>query len=331
MKIITIVLLLFAYLTKAGTIPEIRYEDKIRIAETYKIAELYSNKIWNYWDKTSFALLLIYDKNEFLINHPSPSDDFKLIGFDSLLNSKVYYRERVFSTKFLATFPAVNNLPTIVVGTPENTRRSTVDWIITILHEHFHQYQYSQPDYYNSVNKLNLSGGDSTGMWMLNYPFPYEDKKINAVYDSCKKTLAQIFKSKDDLQFKGLYEAFKERRASFKKSLGENDYKYFSFQLWQEGIARYTEIKLMQLMLADNYVFSKEVQNLDDYKPLRDHYKDYYTNAVNLLNGLSLKDSKRICFYAFGAFEGLLLDKVNPDWKKDYFDEKFFIEKYYPN
>jgi hypothetical protein len=331
MKTITIILLLFTYFTEAGTIPEIRHEDKIRIAEAYKIAEFYSNRIWNNWDKTPFALLLVYDENEFLINHPSPSDDFKLIGFDSLLNSNVYYRKRIFSKQFLATFPAVNNLPTIVVGTPENTGRSTINWIITILHEHFHQYQYSQPDYYNSVNKLNLSGGDSTGMWMLNYPFPYKDEKINSAYDSCKKTLAKIFRRKDDAQFKSLYGLFKERRASLKKSLRKNDYKYFSFQLWQEGIARYTEIKLMQLMLTDNYLFSKEVQNLDDYKSLKDYYKDYYTNAVNLVNGLSLKDSKRICFYAFGAFEGLLLDKVNPSWKEDYFNKKFFIEKYYPD
>ena len=217
------------------------------------------------------------------------------------------------------------------MGTPENTGKSTIDWIITILHEHFHQYQYSQPDYYNNVNKLNLSGGDSTGMWMLNYPFPYEDKKINAAYDSCKKALAQIFKSKDDWQFKDLYKAFKNKRAHLKESLQENDYKYFSFQLWQEGIACYTEIKLMQLLLANNYVFSKEVQNIKDYKPLKDHYKDYYTNALNLIDDLSLRDSKRICFYAFGAFEGLLLDKVNPSWKKNYFKKKFFIGKYYSN
>jgi len=331
MKKSAIVLFLFAYFAKASAVPGIRYEDKIRITKAYEIAKLYGDKIGDNWDKTPFALLLIYDDNEFLINRPSPSADFKLIGFDSLLKSNVYYRKRVFSTQFLATFPAVNNIPTIVVGTPENTRKSTVDWIITILHEHFHQYQYSHPNYYNSVNKLDLSGGDSTGMWMLNYPFPYEDIKINTVYDSCKKTLAQIFKSNDESIFKTLYETFKEKRASLVKSLGENDYKYFSFQLWQEGIARYTEIKLMQLMLADDYVFSKEIRNLKDYKPLKDHYKNYYTNALNLVDGLSLMDSKRICFYAFGAFEGLLLDKVNPNWKKDYFNKKFFLEKYYPD
>jgi hypothetical protein len=331
MKKTVFVFLLLTFFIKADTIPEIRYEDKVRIAEVYKIAEFYRDKIWENWDKAPFALLLVYDENEFLINHPSPSDDFNLTGFDSHLNSKVYYRHRVFNKQFLATFPAVNGLSTIVVGTPENTGKSSIDWIITILHEHFHQHQNSQPDYYSSVERLNLSEGDETGMWMLNYPFPYEDEKINAVYDSAKKSLANIFKNKNESRFKDLYDKFRKRRYNLIESFNEKDYKYFSFQLWQEGIARYTEIKLMQFLLEDNYIFSKEVQKLADYKPLKDHYSNYYLNALDLLNGLSLSDSKRNCFYAFGAFEGLLLDNVNMDWKKNYFDNKFFIEKYYPD
>lgn len=331
MKSAVFIFLTFAISLKPDTAPNLRHEDRIRIAEAYNIAELYGDKIWENYYAAPFALLLVYDENEFLIYHPSPSDDFKPLGFDSLLNSKVYYRKRIFSTGFLATFPAVNGLSTIVVGTPENTKKSSIEWVITILHEHFHQYQNSQLDYYSSVNELDLSGGDETGMWMLNYPFPYEDEKINAVYDLCKKSLARIFRNKNETQFQDLYEIYKSRRTNLIESLSENDYKYFSFQIWQEGIARYTEIKLLRVLMEDNYIFSKEVQKLNDYKSLEDHYDDYYTNALNLLNGLSLRDSERNCFYAFGAFERLLLDKVNPEWKKIYFDKKFFIEKYYPD
>jgi len=304
----------------------ISYEDKIRIAEAKRISDMYGEKLWQGWEKTHFALVLIYDEVEFLINHPNPSDDFSLIGFDTLLNSNIYYRPRQFNKHFLATFPAVNGVETIVVGTPANTRKSSIEWIITILHEHFHQYQYSQPGYYNSINSLALSGGDETGMWMLNYPFPYEDSNVNAVYDSCKKILINIFKGIKEPD-KTYIQFYLTKRNELKESINENDYKYMSFQLWQEGIARYTEIKLLQIMLDDNFDFSDEMKKLDDYKSLKEHYDEYYQGEINLLNALSLNENKRNCFYEFGAFEGLLLDKVNPDWRKEYNTKKFFLEK----
>lgn len=45
---------------------------------------------------------------------------------------------------------------------------------------------------------------------------------------------------------------FRNERARFKKLLSEKDYAYFSFQNWQEGIADYTEMKLMELLQKTN-------------------------------------------------------------------------------
>ncbi|OGU72946.1 MAG: hypothetical protein A2V93_05460 [Ignavibacteria bacterium RBG_16_34_14] len=311
--------------------PSIRYEDKIRIGEAYRIAELYGNKIWGNWHKAPFAMLLVYGDNEFLINHPFPSDDFKLIGFDSLLNTKVYYRKRVFNANLLATFPAVNGLSTIVVGTPENTGKSSVEWIITILHEHFHQLQYSQPDYYSSVNTLDLAGEDSSGMWMLNYPFPYEDEKVNNQYKKLTETLLKVvipFPPDSRLFSRDLISYLNERNI-FKNLLNEKDYKYFSFQLWQEGIARYTEYKIADMI--SHYDPSEELTALIDYKPFYEVADELRENIFNQLKEYQLKDNKRICFYSYGAAEGLLLDRVNKNWKEQYHKEKFFLEKYYPD
>ncbi len=44
----------------------------------------------------------------------------------------------------------------------------------------FHQWQYSRPDYYPRVEALGLDGGDSTGRWMLDYPFPYDHPPVQA-------------------------------------------------------------------------------------------------------------------------------------------------------
>jgi len=70
-------------------------------------------------------------------------------------------------------------ISTIVVGQAENTSAKTSSsWVITVLHEHFHQLQDSQPNFYSDVNALNLARGDQTGMWMLNYAFPYERTEV---------------------------------------------------------------------------------------------------------------------------------------------------------
>jgi hypothetical protein len=309
--------------------PFLRESDRIRINEAFKIEEKFGDKVWKDWNKVPFAVDLVTDSAEFLIKHPNPSPDFKLVGYDSLLQSNIYYRKRIFDKHLLATFPAVNALSTIVVGIPENTRKSSVAWIITLLHEHFHQLQSAQKDYYASVNGLDLAGSDSTGMWMLNYPFPYEDKKINDAYDSLKIALTAAIKSEEGNDKKLLIKNYLEKKEVFKNLLNEKDYRYFSFQLWQEGIARYTELTITKTLLDCGYVFSDAVKNLNDFIELKNFYNDYYNNEINLLHGLSLYSSKRICFYAVGTGEGFLLDFTNPEWKKLYFNDKFYLEKYY--
>ena len=48
------------------------------------------------------------------------------------------------------------------------------------MHEHFHQLQWAQPEYLKAIDDLGLSKGDATGMWMLNYPFPYDNPEVGA-------------------------------------------------------------------------------------------------------------------------------------------------------
>jgi hypothetical protein len=330
MKTAVLVLLFLSQLSVfAQNSSALRNSDRIRMQEAFRINEKYGNKVWSGWSNVPFAILLVTDSTEFLIRHPSPSNDFQLLGYDSLLQSKVYFRKRIFDTHFLATFPAVNEISTVVVGQPENTGQSSVAWIITLLHEHFHQLQNYQKDYYNGINSLDLSGGDKTGMWMLNYPFPYADEKVNTAYDSLKVSLANLFKpeNKDDLQL--LTKKYLLKKEEFKNLITEKDYRYISFQLWQEGIARYTELNITKTLLDDGYSFSDSVTKLNDFIDLKKFYNQLYTNVINQITANKLNEKKRICFYAIGAGEGLLLDIVNTDWKKLYFNDKFYLEKYY--
>lgn len=303
---------------------EMRYEDKIRISEANKIAKLYGDIVWKGFSNTPFTIVLVTDDYEYLINHPNSSSDFKLLNYDSILQSNIYYRKATFNKTFLATFPAVNGKNCIVVGTPENTNKNSTDWIITLLHEHFHQYTYNSPNYFKEVDNLNLSKGDTSGMWMINYPFPYENKKVVDAYTKYAYSVKKLIEQNITENELSNYLSAKQK---LKESLSDDDYSYMAFQLWQEGIARYTEIKLLKLL--SSYNVSQEIKNIKDFKTFNHLLEEKLGNEINNITSLKLESSKRACFYSIGMAEGLILDKVNANWRNLYLKDKFNLDKYF--
>ncbi|NER15412.1 hypothetical protein GWK08_18305 [Leptobacterium flavescens] len=322
-KICSIICFLFL-LQPALSQPGMRTEDKERIAEAVRISKLYGDDLWKGFNEVPFSIILVTDDYEYLIYHSKPTEDFKLLEHDALLNTDIYYRKTVFNKHFLATFPAVNGVNCIVVGTPENTNRNSSEWIITLLHEHFHQYVYSKPDYYKSVEGLNLSNGDRSGMWMLNYPFPYSSKKTIDAYADYTQVLKQM--ASGEMPAKAYYKKYRKARKQFKNSLSPDEYRYFSFQLWQEGIARYTEIRLLELL--KDHKTSAAVAAMEDYEPFSELSSRMLANELNNITALKLEQEKRVCFYSVGMAEGLILDEIRPDWREEYLEDKFYLERY---
>jgi hypothetical protein len=325
---LAVMLLLVLVRVECQPLPQMRKEDKIRIREAISISNRLGDTIWKGINTVPFVVLLITDSVEFLINHPHPSDDFKISEEDDILKTRILYRKRQYSKTLLATFPAVNGVNCVVAGTKENTGKNSTDWIITLLHEHFHQYQYTQNDYYSSVAGLDLSGGDQTGMWQLNYPFPYDSLPVSNQYMKYANALSKTVSMIDDKNFMKAFREFVTARKKLMHLLKPADYKYLSFQLWQEGIARYTEYKFLQLL--DNYTASAEVFQLPDFIFFKEFGEDFLRLQLKSITALKLENEKRVCFYAIGMAEGILLDKLNPQWRSQYLDKKFFLENYAP-
>jgi hypothetical protein len=311
--------------------PRIRDDDRVRIAEAFRMSEKLGDRVWKGWSKAPFAVLLVTPEHEFLVNHPKPSKDFTALGFDTLLKSEIYFRKRVFPPNFLATMPAVGGVSTIVVGQPENTEAKTsTRWVVTLFHEHFHQMQDSQPGFYAQASALGLTRGDETGMWMLNFPFPYEKAEVKEQFSVTSKALADAIRALSRKDFGIKLSAYLAERKRFQEMLSPDDYKYFSFQLWKEGVARYTEFRIASETIA-RYTPSKEFAALKDVTPtaFADDAKGALLKIVDDLRNIPLDKWQRVAFYPFGAAEALLLDRVNPNWKKRYFTEKFFLDKFF--
>ncbi|HEV2764907.1 MAG TPA: hypothetical protein VGV38_18135 [Pyrinomonadaceae bacterium] len=311
--------------------PAVPEADRVRIAEAFSMAESLGERVWEGWDKAPFALLLVTPEHEFLIRHPRPSADFAPLGRDPVLRGDVYFRKRQFGTNLLATFPAVGGVPTVVIGQAENTSKKTsTPWVVTVLHEHFHQLQNSQPTYYADVNALNLSRGDQTGMWMLNYAFPYSSPEVSRHFNAMSRALAEALRARNRAELSAKVAAYLEARKEFARLLSPDDYKYFSFQVWQEGVARYTEYRVAELA-AKSYRPSRAFRALKDYKPFKTVADEIRAGILNELTTLRLEGEhyRRVAFYPFGAGEALLLDRINPGWKSRYLTDKFYVDRYF--
>ena len=308
--------------------PTLSATDRTRLAEAFRLGDLLGDRIWPGWSKAPFAVLLVTPEHEFLIRHPQPSADFASLGYDGMLKSNVYFRKRTMSPGSLATFPAIRGsmISTIVVGQAENTFvKTSTPWVITLLHEHFHQLQDSQPNFYKDVNALNLARGDESGMWMLNYAFPYDRSEVQQQFAAMSEQLAAAVRSTKRERAKRLTD-YLAAREKFRQLVPEDDYKYLAFQFWKEGIARYTDYQVAELA-AKTYRPTRAFRALPDYRSFADVAKTTYEGIFRQLLTQKLGESKREVVYSFGAAEGLLLDQVKPGWRRRYFSAKFDLGK----
>jgi hypothetical protein len=327
--VVIIILLLSVNALAQDAKPQIRRDDRIRLAEAFRMNEKLSERVWRGWSKVPFAVLLVTPEYEFLVRHPRPSKDFTPLGYDPLLESQIYFRKRVNDQHLLATFTAVSGVSTIVIGQPENTdARTSTRWVVTLFHEHFHQMQDSTPGFYAEANALGLAHGDETGMWMLNFPFAYEKLEVKEQFSVMSRSLRRALGSRERKDFRARLSTYLAERKHFEELLVPDDYKYLSFQLWKEGVARYTEYRIAK-EAATRYKPTKAFASLQDFTPFVEDARQTLERIMTDLEGMSLDKRQRTAFYPLGAAEALLLDRANPKWRKRYFAEKFFLDRYF--
>ena len=306
----------FAALCVALFAQQMPGDDAVRVAEFYRLAAQVQDGVWPGWSAIPAPLLLVTKDAEFLTHHPSPPKEFTKIGAD------FYTRPRQFDTGLLATFPAFGPPSVVVIGQPQNTdAKTSTPWLFIVMHEHFHQLQNAQPGYFDGVSRLGLSRGDTTGMWMLNYPFPYDKPEIAHGFDHLRELLLDALKTPGDMAFQNKASKYVEERRRVLALLSADDHRYIAFQLWQEGIARYTQIKVAEV--AATFEPASRFVNLGDYEPFSSYAARARAETLRELENADLASMKRVFVYPFGAAEGLFLDRWNPGWKNGYFRQMF--------
>jgi hypothetical protein len=309
-----------AYGQASAQLPD---RDRIRMAEALRLADILPERLWPNWGRARLSALLVSDSAEFLIGNPRPPGEFLPLGNDTLLGEAVWSRPRRFPPNLLATFPAVGGLPTIVIGSAERTGKSSTEWVLTILHEHFHQWQYSRPGYYQGVAGLGLARGDTTGQWMLEYPFPYDSTRVQHDMRRLATALRQALDAPPVERLQAVRKVLGARE-SLRRGVNASDYRYFEFQLWQEGVARFIEYIAAEAAAASGAP-SAQFRELSDYVPYDTLAHRARRSLRRELEHLDLGRQRRVAFYSVGAAIALLLEETRPDWKHAYTERPFAL------
>jgi hypothetical protein len=150
----------------------------------------HADELWPGLGAAPFDILLVGTADERLYCRDSKPEGFSAVGPDPITECATASRPRTsLPAGLLAAMPVFGTPSTIVMGTQHATGRSDADWTRTILHEHFHQWQDALPGYYPRIAALGLSGGDQTGMWMLNFPFPYSKRRTVTAFNAAARAL----------------------------------------------------------------------------------------------------------------------------------------------
>ena len=272
------------------------------VGDAARILDRVGERIWPGWSAAPSQLLLVTDSVELFLP-------------DLTVATAKWSRKRIFPPTFQATFPAVGGVPTVVIGTPEGTSTPRDRWALTVLHEHFHQLQYSRPDYYSRLNALNLARGDTTGMWALNFPFPYDSVPVQAAVKRWADAMHSALVADSGARGRATLQAQAAKRA-LDALLAPDDRKYLDFQLWQEGVPRWIELAGARAAFEAGLVERSTL----DWQERR---------LLDDLTRIDLGRDKRVVVYALGAAMAELRARedrpfVGPSrWRERYFTEMF--------
>lgn len=274
------------------------------LAQMREFARTHGEALWPGYGSTALDFLLVSATQETLLCRDEMPAGFTAAGSDAATGCARYVRSRTdLPDSLLAAMPIFGPPATIVMGTPQSTGRSEAEWLRTILHEHFHQWQMALPDYFARVEALGLSHGDTSGSWMLNFAFPYDATKPARAYTRAAHALATAIEARGTRAFAAAFSDFITARRDFSASVTPEAWRYLDFEQWQEGGARWAEIALgKHYPRADVRAAATKLEHA----------------SLEQLRHADLKAQRRELVYAFGAAQLELLEACAPGWRVQY-------------
>ncbi|MGQ7830339.1 hypothetical protein [Altererythrobacter sp. Z27] len=267
-----------------------------------RIVAASGDAVWPGFTSAPFSFLFVTEEAEYLLCDSRTPAGFEALGQDAATGCSVKQGPTSWRRPaLLAAMPIFGPGEVIAMGSPDATGLSRAAWRRTILHEHFHQWQGQLPGYYDRTEALDLSDGDQSGMWMIQYPFPYQDRDVATAYRAAADALLAALNASDQ-DLLAATQQYLAKRTAFATAAGDRNWRYYDFQLWKEGVARWTEVEIARRAGGEWSVDAEA----------------YWSGQLENLRSRDLPDMERVSVYAFGAAEAALLERIDPDWRGCY-------------
>jgi len=285
--------------------------DRRMIADAQAIVRNDGDVVWAGLSQAPLPILLIGPEHETLfcgLNTPG----FSAIGFDPITRCRMQVRARELPFD-LAAATDLGNVSVIHMGLPDALEASRADWIVIFLHETFHQYQSTLPGYFSAVDVVRSRLSKTGEQWILEYPFPYADPTVKAAFAAMTLSSGQFLSAENDAQANTAIRSYVEARNRARDAMSPDDWLYYEFQVGQEGVARWTELRFA----------AAAGETRPDIATIGKEQTGGLAVSLNAIDSQGLHVWKRSSFYVLGAIEASMLERVRPQWQLEYANNPF--------
>jgi len=323
----------------------------ILLNECQNITSHISEKLYPDWNFQKTPILF-YRPNvqELLINYPHKPKGFSVYsGFNPLKGQTIYVRN---DTTFITyddqnTTYEVEGVKVLVVADTYSSMRSQLRGVImnqskeflngwldnwgfigspyhklsTILHEGFHVYQ-----------EQKASGKNADERKVANYPFL--DPVNNSLYVLEGNILKDALFAEAEEEIMRKINEFVAVR-TYRQSLLDSVFvAYENLNEFVEGTAKYVEYKFFSQ--GEDITPIEEMKYVNGFTDYKSTLPKLFRKEIeDMVNIVSVNDNRfgnkfgagplRFKLYYLGACQGLLLDKVMPEWKERIFDNEIYL------
>ena len=323
----------------------------VSLKECQKIATQLGDKLYPGWDFNKTPILL-YKPNvqELLINYPHKPKGFsEYTGFNPLNGQKIYVRNETTFIKYddQNTTYLVEGIDVLVVAdtyssmraqlrgiTMNQTKEQVVKWLdnwsfigspyhklSTILHEGFHVYQ-------------NLSAPNKNANEGSVASYPFLNPINNSLYELEGAILKDALFAKDKKRIIKKINEFVAVRTHRQSLLDSVFVAYENLNEFKEGTAKYIQYKMYSE--GKNMIPIKEMKYVNGFTDYKIALPKIFKNEIeDMVKIVGVKDNRfgnrfgagplRFKLYDLGACQGLLLDKVMPEWKNNIFKDGVYL------
>lgn len=264
------------------------------------------DRVWPDLSATPVVIQLVEHDRE-VVFCAAPIETFVAIGQDETTGCPMQARPRDLPTDIAgATF--LGDQPVIQIGTPQALEASRADWTVLLLHEAFHLYQYRLPGYQTAVDRTGRALGASDIDWVLGHDFPYADPAVGEAFRLLHTRALAFLAARSDADIARAVRAYVVARTAAEAAVGPGDWPYYEFQVGQEGVAHWSELRLAEIAGREDAEIAAVA--VERWAGL--------TVSLRAINDQGLGVWRRSSFYVLGAVEAEILHRTSPGWQDAY-------------